>query len=189
MTVADHRRRKRTATPISEIPMSINASESVTTEVDFSAAKTPTKTPTIENNHRITRFPPHASRLGCRPASRFNDEISCKFRTVKDPLEYLRNRSTVPRRERQNCKGDTTIYVYDIQTRSVRDQTVRPGRDGGAGISVPLKDPPVIAGGSTVRMNLQISSLDTVIVHPDFLDRGTIPPRQIKISSGVAERI
>jgi len=111
--------------------MSINASESVTTEVDFSAAKTPTKTPTIENNHRITRSPPHASRLGCRPASRFNDEISCKFCTVKDPLEYLRNRSTVPRRERQNCKGDTTFYVYDIQTRSVRDQTVRPGRDGG----------------------------------------------------------
>jgi len=51
-------RRKQTATPISDIPMSINASESVTTEVDFSAAIIPTKTPTIENNHWIMRSPP-----------------------------------------------------------------------------------------------------------------------------------
>jgi len=72
-----------------------------------------------------------------------------------------------------------------------RAGTDRPtGAGRGAGRSVPLKDPSVIAGGSTFRMNLQISSVVSVIFHPDFLNRGKkTPRRQIKISSGVAERI
>jgi len=48
-------RRKRMATPISDMPMSNNASES---EMDFPAAKTPTITPAIENIHKIMRSPP-----------------------------------------------------------------------------------------------------------------------------------
>lgn len=54
-------RRKRMATPISDIPISNNASES---EMDFLEAKTPTITPAIENIHRIMRSPPHVRRLG-----------------------------------------------------------------------------------------------------------------------------
>ena len=49
-------RRKRMATPISDIPMSNNASES---DMDFPAAKTPTITPAIEKTHRSMRSPPY----------------------------------------------------------------------------------------------------------------------------------
>lgn len=54
------------ATPISDIPMSNNASES---EMDVPTARTPTITPTIENNNRIMRSSIHISKLGYRHVS------------------------------------------------------------------------------------------------------------------------
>jgi len=73
---------KQTATPISDIPSSINASESAT---EVATEKAPTTTPTIENNHRIMRSPPPiASRLGCRPAFRpKNMQISHLYRSIE----------------------------------------------------------------------------------------------------------
>jgi len=59
-------RRKQMAMPISDIPMSNNASES---EMDVPAAITPTTTPAIENNHRIMRSSIHISKLGYRHVS------------------------------------------------------------------------------------------------------------------------
>ena len=86
--------------------------------MDVPVAITPTVTPTIKINHRIMRSPPY-QQVGL-PTHFLNDQIKCIFHTVSNPLEYLRNRSTFPRREAQNCKGNATLYEYDIHTRLVR---------------------------------------------------------------------
>ena len=59
-------RRKPMAIPMSDIPMSNNASES---EMGVPTARTPTITPTIENNNRIMRSSIHISKLGYRHVS------------------------------------------------------------------------------------------------------------------------
>jgi len=169
--------------------MSINASESVTTEVDFSAAKTPTKTPTIENNHRITRSPPMQAGWVADPLP----VLMMKFPANFAPLKIHRNICGIG--PLSHGGSDKTVRGTQQFTYTTFKQVPcgnRPSDRGGtgAGIPVPLKDPSVIAGGSTVRMNLQIPSVVTAIFHPDFLDRGNkTPRRQIKFSSGVAERI
>lgn len=89
--------RKQMATPISDIPWSINAPEA---GMDVPRAITLTIIPVIENNHRIIRSPPY-QQVGL-PTLFLNEQINCKFRAVADPLEYLRNRSSVPRWEPQN---------------------------------------------------------------------------------------
>ena len=109
-------RRKQMATPIIDIPRSINASESGR---DVPVAITPTINPTIENNHRIIRSPRY-QQVGL-PTICPNEQNICKFRTVADPSEYLRNRYAVPRWEPQNCKGSTTLYEYDIPACFVRE--------------------------------------------------------------------
>jgi hypothetical protein len=68
--------------------------------MDVPRAITLTIIPVIENNHRIIRSPPY-QQVGL-PTLFLNEQINCKFRAVADPLEYLRNRSSVPRWEQQN---------------------------------------------------------------------------------------
>ena len=107
---------KRMTTPISANPRRIFASGSV---MDVPVEITPTITPAIEINHRIMRSPPpHFSRLGCRPTIR-TSTLNANFAPLHihwNILEYIRNRSAFPRRERRTCKGNTTLYEYDIHT-------------------------------------------------------------------------
>ena len=76
--------------------------------ISVPAAITPPITPTIEINHMIMRSPPPNQQVGLPPRLP-NAKIKCIFRTVANPLELIRNRSAVPRWERQNCKGNTTL--------------------------------------------------------------------------------
>ena len=188
MTVADHRRRKRTATPISEIPMSINASESVTTEVDFSAAKTPTKTPTIENNHRITRSPPMQAGWVAGPLP----VLMMKFHANIAPLKIYRNICGI---------GPLSRGGSDKTVRGTRHFTYTTFKH------VPCGNRPSDLGGTGGRylgppqgsicdcgwINCQDESPDTFLSYRNcssgFPRQRNNPPRQIKISSGVAERI
>jgi hypothetical protein len=68
------------ATPISDIPMSNNASES---GMDVPAAITPTITPTIENNHRIMRSSIHINNLGDQHVSGKVSKLYANFAPVR----------------------------------------------------------------------------------------------------------
>ena len=101
------------ATPISDIPRSVNASES---ETDVPTAITPTITPTIENNHRIMRIHSHTSRLGCRPPAQ-TSKFYANFAPLQIhwniygicPLSRGGRHKNV--RERQHCTNTKFMHV------------------------------------------------------------------------------
>jgi len=95
--------------------VSINASDSVMTVVDFPAAITPTISPVSEIKNRSMRSPPISA--GWVPDLFSKWELYPKFRTVAVPLEYLQNRPTIPRLERQICKENKTLYECALEMR------------------------------------------------------------------------